>query len=282
MKEITRKENDFSHKSETANAIFKINKSAFKDSTIATISGVEIDYTKKETYAPLIEKIVNKCRHPFFLVATVNSLNCSGIITDDLKDDYIKDILSFIEKYHSTKDSWKENINLLPEFNENSIRKIIESASTFIPPFIKSDDAKKYFKEKDDLYVKKDIFLRQLYHLGLRATGISYFQTPFGRTYNKLPLIEYGNFSFHTKDYIFVKNEEKLKKDIIKGEITSVSKYDMTAEDGISSLNKAIALLQAYKEGMNAEEVVQKANFVINSYKDLKNEKENLKKDFIK
>ena len=56
----------------------------------------------------------------------------------------------------------------------------------------------------------------------------------------------------------------------------------MTAEDAISSLNKAIALLQAYKEGMDVKEVVQKANFVINSYKDLKNEKENLKKDFIK
>ena len=178
-KEIERKENDFSHKSETANAIFKINKNAFKNSTTTTISGIEIDYTKKETYTPLIEKVIDKCKHPFFLVFTISSLNHSGIITDDLKDDYIKNILSFIDKYVSAKGPWKENINLLPEFNENSIRKIIENASTFIPPFIKSDDAKKYFKEKDDLYAKKRYLFKTTLRFRTSCNRNKLFQNAF-------------------------------------------------------------------------------------------------------
>ena len=282
--EELQKENIEDYKTDAAHNIFKIKKNTFKDTTIATIMDEDIDYTKPETFKPLIDKITKKCEHPFFLITTIYSLKRTGIITEgEFNSEYMNKIFNYIDNFYTKTGQWKEKIDLLPAFNEEEVKRAIIKASSFIPPYKRSGEVELHFKKKDNYYVKKDMFLEHLYNQGLRASEMHYFLTPYGNVYNTLPLIEYGGFRFHTKSFQFVEKDKEIKKVNIEGEISSVSKHDMNIEDAENSLNKALALLSSYEKGeIDIKELCEKANFVIDSFQDLKKQKEKLQEEIIK
>lgn len=277
LKEIIHNESVEKSRTDVIHSMFKIKNSSINGNILKTMD-VEFDLDDpKGVDDVLIDKLLEKFKHPFFYASTMKAMYSAGLITEDLKTDYIKEVINFMNTYYTDKHSWKENIDKLPECKIEDIREIFIASKKYFKPFVESKEKEECLKRKDDLYIKKDIFLHLLKEHGLKATEMHYFLTPYGNVFNELPYITYGGYGFHTKDFSFVEDKEKLKKGYIEGEISSESKVSLGASEANILLGKAVKLLSDYRDNkISFDELIKETNLIIDNSKDLKEHQEKL------
>ena len=263
IKEMSKSESDKHSKYEIVHQIFKIKDSTLKKGIVKTMD-VEFDCNNPDGLDDvLVDKMTEKLNHPFALIVSIGKLNSVGLITEDLKTDYIKTLLQYINKYYS-EGKWKENIDKLPKINKSDIKNILNSLKQYFKPFKSNDEITKHIDRKNELYDKKDKFLNLLNQNGLMASEMHYFVTPYGNVYNNLPYVTYGGFGFHTKNFAFVDKESTLKEGYIEGEISAESPRTIDANIAEKALDDAIEVLEQFNNKIiSFDEAVNKANDII-------------------